>query len=241
MKRTLLFAISLFIVMISFGAAYKWVDEKGRVHYTDTAPEKQIKQEIEIKPGPTPEEVERAQQKLKKIRNESRGGKKEDIKEPEQRALKKLGPRPSNVSSEYIQTTYTDISYDWDKVMIARFAIEVRIKKPLPKGEAYIAAYFHNPSNPRSPLVVETIARGYRKKLFFLSPPVKGLKCYNYKVIIKVCHVDGCGNRKSEIREKLFATHRQYIQSRVDMGSVKSQNEMLKAVYAKDDGGYCPQ
>ena len=238
MKRTLLFIISLFIVIVSFGAAYKWVDEEGRVHYTDTPPDKQIKQEVEIKPGPTPEEVERAQQKLKKIRNKSHGSKKEDPKDPEQRALKKLGPRPSNVSSEYLQTTYTDISYDWDEVMIARFAIEVRIKKPLPKGEAYVAAFFHNPSNPRSPLVVETIVREYQKELFFLSPPVRGLKCYNYKVIIKVCHLEGCGTGKYDSRQKLYSTHRQYIQSRVDMDSVKSRNEMLKAVYV--EGGYCP-
>jgi hypothetical protein len=69
MRATLfkiIFTASMLAAVI--GAAYKWVDDKGNVHYTDKPPEPEKTQEIVIDPGPSQEKVDEARQRTEKIK-----------------------------------------------------------------------------------------------------------------------------------------------------------------------------
>lgn len=238
MKRIFLILCSLAFVVAAFGAVYKWVDEKGRVHYTDSPPEESKKQEVEIERGPTAEEAEKAQQRLERIQQELRSRAQERTREAERSALKKLGAIPPNVSSEYLSTSGSGISYHWNGAMVARYSIDVYVKKPLAEKTAYLEAQFPNPENLKTPVIVGRHWGTTQKEVSFISPPVKGLKCKNYEVIIKICHWRGCEQREHDDEPTLISIHRQLIKSSVDMDSVKSQDEMLEALSKK--GGYCP-
>jgi hypothetical protein len=56
------------MIAVLLGATYKWVDDKGNVHYTDNPPEREKTQKIGIEPGPSQKEVDEAQFRAEKIR-----------------------------------------------------------------------------------------------------------------------------------------------------------------------------
>jgi hypothetical protein len=56
------------ISLIVLGAAYKWVDEEGNVHYSDKAPTTENAHEIEIESGSSQGRMEEAQQRAEKIK-----------------------------------------------------------------------------------------------------------------------------------------------------------------------------
>jgi hypothetical protein len=51
----------------SVAQIYKWVDEKGHTYYSDCPPEDCESEEVELTDGPTDEEIETAQTKLRKM------------------------------------------------------------------------------------------------------------------------------------------------------------------------------
>ncbi len=65
-----IFALSL-ATAISSAGVYKWVDEQGRAHYSDSPPETGA-QQIDTEPGPAPEEIQRANEKLKSLLEKQR-------------------------------------------------------------------------------------------------------------------------------------------------------------------------
>ncbi len=73
MKRILLILLSIFIAEISFGEVYKWVDEKGVVHFTDDMNQIPEKYRRTIEQRRVPEET-----KEPKPEGESPPKKKED-------------------------------------------------------------------------------------------------------------------------------------------------------------------
>ena len=60
------------ITGISLGAMYKWVDEEGRVHYSDQPTDDYKTKEVDIDPGPSKEEVEEAQEIAERQQQRSR-------------------------------------------------------------------------------------------------------------------------------------------------------------------------
>lgn len=73
MKQHLFIFLALFItVAIASPGIYKWVDEKGVTHYSETPPPHQKAKEVEVVPPPPKQVIEEAQQKLEKARSRQR-------------------------------------------------------------------------------------------------------------------------------------------------------------------------
>jgi len=52
----------VFPAMLQAAAIYKWIDENGDIHYSDT-PQNQLAEKIDIEPGPDAEKIEQAKQR----------------------------------------------------------------------------------------------------------------------------------------------------------------------------------
>ena len=59
------------IAVISLGAVYKWIDEEGHVHYSDKPTEIYKSKEVDIEPGPSPEEIKRANEEAEVLKQRS--------------------------------------------------------------------------------------------------------------------------------------------------------------------------
>ena len=57
MKSTFLIICSLLFAAAAIGAVYKWVDDEGNVHYSDTPPNDDKKETIDIAPPSPPETI----------------------------------------------------------------------------------------------------------------------------------------------------------------------------------------
>ncbi len=51
----------------AFAEVYKWADEQGRIHYSDSPPDDTRPEQVEIEPGPAAADRERAQRRLNKL------------------------------------------------------------------------------------------------------------------------------------------------------------------------------
>jgi len=56
------------IAVVSFGAVYKWVDEKGSVHYSDKPTDTHNSEVVNIEPGPSAEEIKKASEKAEELK-----------------------------------------------------------------------------------------------------------------------------------------------------------------------------
>ena len=214
------------------------MDDSGQIHYSEEPPEDHTSSEFELQQGATEEETRAAQQKLDTIRQEmeeSLGS-----RTRERRHIKRLGPLPNTASSHYLDTVSTGIHYDLED-MSASLSVVVRIKDTVPSGVLYIEAAFSNPADPHSPIVTGKKWATPQLEMTFTTPRLKGLRCRNYEVLIKVCHWRGCIEGEHEPESKLYGEHHQLIQSRIDMNSIQTPGDMSKAFEAMNNqGGYCP-
>jgi hypothetical protein len=220
------------------GAVYKWIDDRGQVHYTGEPPEQRASSEVELKQGPSPEETAAAQKKLDKIRRQLE--KSLHSRTAERRHIERLGPLPENTSSLYLETVSTGILYNLDD-MAASFSLVVRIKNTVPSGVLFIEASFENPENSGSPIITGKKWARPQTEMMFTTPRLKGLRCKNYTVLVKVCHWRGCIEGEKDPDPKVFGEHRQMIQSRIDLKSLNTAEDMAKALEAlSNKGGFCP-
>ena len=235
MKNILILLFSIVTVSAVFGAVYKWVDDKGKIHYTDELPPGHKSKEIAIEPGPDPEKAKEALDRLDKLRKQSR-----EIKKTNPEILKRLGKFPDNKTSKYLKTIGTGLSYDLE-MRTASLSITVQVKNTVPRGVLYLEAHFQNPSDPKSPIIIGKTWRVPQSVVVFVTPHLKGIRCRNYKVLVKVCRETGCEKGDHDTEPSLFSVHRQTIQSRIDLKSIKSEEEWEVALEALDsEGGYCP-
>jgi len=73
MKRRLFFSLAILIwVAIASAGIYKWVDEEGVTHYSETPPSHQRAKEVQVAPPPPRQVIEEAKQKLEKSRARQR-------------------------------------------------------------------------------------------------------------------------------------------------------------------------
>ena len=71
MKKIILLICIMAIAGISLGAIYKWVDEEGRVHYSDNPTDKHKTKEVDVEPGPPKEEVDKAIEQAENLKQRS--------------------------------------------------------------------------------------------------------------------------------------------------------------------------
>jgi hypothetical protein len=227
MNKSVLYIGVLAIAVMSLGAVYKWVDEEGRVHFSDQPTDRHKTKEVDIEPSLSPEQVEEARGIAEKSQQRWR-----DQQEQQQPStyrslpLTELGPLPENESSEYIETMSTLINFNTQK-LVARFSIMLKAKQRLPHG-AYLEAHYPDPANLINPVIVGKVRRGAASEVLILSPELQGLKCWNYEVVVYIYR----GSSKS----KLLGTHSQFIQSRVNLDKVKDGMELVMAM----EKGNCP-
>ncbi|MGC1951257.1 MAG: DUF4124 domain-containing protein [Gammaproteobacteria bacterium] len=223
----------------TLAGVYKWTDNEGNVHYTDTPPSGVPAQSLKSDPAPPLEDADKARARLEAMTKTVQMGEQKRARATEINRLRRLGPLPPNESSEFLETIGSGVLYHWDdKAVTAKFAISVRVKPTVPYMTAYIEAHFEHPSTPGTPMVDSQLWRWGTKELSFSSAPVTGLKCWHYTVTIKVCHWHGCEQKKHDVKSNVLGIHRQRIQNRIDTGKLRSQAQLVEAI--NDKGGFCP-
>ena len=70
-KRVGQIIAALVLLALATGTVYKWVDEQGRVHYSDTPPPDQKAKVVEMAPAPSVADQQAAAERLKRIQAES--------------------------------------------------------------------------------------------------------------------------------------------------------------------------
>ena len=66
MTRKIILLLSVALIAIASAEVYKWVDEEGRVHYSDKPTDTHKSKEVDIEPGPSPEKIEKAREQAEK-------------------------------------------------------------------------------------------------------------------------------------------------------------------------------
>lgn len=223
MNKIKLYISVLVITVITLGATYKWVDDEGRVHYSDQPTESYKTKEVDVEPAPSQEDVDEAQKIAEKWRSKQE---RQQLSTGPSLPLSELGPLPENESSEYIETVASGIYFNTEK-LVAQFTLTLKAKNRLPTG-AFLEVHFPNPSDPFNPFVVGKVRKGGASEIFVSSPDLKGFKCWNYEIVTYIYR----GRSKS----KLLGTHSQFVQSRFNMDKVRDGGELVKAL----SEGNCP-
>lgn len=71
MKKVIFIICIMAIAGISLGAIYKWLDEEGRVHYSDNPADKHTTREVDVEPGLSPVEVNNAIEETERLKQRS--------------------------------------------------------------------------------------------------------------------------------------------------------------------------
>ncbi len=212
------------LAVATVGAAvYKWVDETGTTHYSETPGSGKKAEKVNMPPPPPKEVVEEAQRKFQESREE------ELYKKSVNRSLSlsELGKLPLRTSSEYVETLAASMLLDTQR-LVGQIHLMLKAKPNLPLG-AYLETHFENPENPGKSIVVGEVWRRSEQPILILSPEFRGIKCRNYQIVVYVY------TEKS--KDKLLGIHSQTIQSRINLDKVRSSKELVDALMA---GGNCP-
>ena len=67
MKKLLLLLLFLSVAVVSFAAIYKWVDDEGVIHYSETPPSVGKTQEMELEPAPSESEIQQSRDRMEKL------------------------------------------------------------------------------------------------------------------------------------------------------------------------------
>lgn len=94
MKKVILVICIMAIAGVSLGAIYKWVDEEGRIHYSDEPTEKHKTKEVEVEQGPSPEEIDKARERAEKLKQRS-------LEEPAKEAVDQSGNENRLAQEQY--------------------------------------------------------------------------------------------------------------------------------------------
>jgi len=209
--RAIVLAILFLVPASAVVAICKWVDENGVTHYAEHCPDEVGASEIEIQPPPE-HPADAAGLGLLQP-----GTRPSAAEAPQPAALKfeslpsdRLGPLPQQTTSSWLQTTGADISYDL-KSRTGRFHLTLKALDSLPAG-AVIEARFPDPGNPDRSYSDEVELKFPRAAVRLQSPGSGQFVCWNYEVVVSIYS----DNSKSQ----LLGTHRQVIQSRIDMKQI---------------------
>nr|WP_300336376.1 DUF4124 domain-containing protein [Accumulibacter sp.] len=224
-RSTVRSCLGLALVLALLGSVhaqsvYRWTDQQGRVHYSDAPSDTVNATVIECPPPPTPQQLEDAQQRIRREQQaltemqarRSAADRQEGVIPP-----RALGPLPANETSGYMRTRGTGVSCEWrperSPAYAYRFSLALQVHDDVPVG-AFIEAEFENPPDEAHPLlataVIDVSGPGQVKvvDVFLLTPLVDTIRCGNHRVTVRLY-------RSRQSRE-LLGTHQQLIQSRFD-------------------------
>jgi hypothetical protein len=240
--RQLLAAATGAALIVASGAGhailYKWVDEKGNVHYGENAPPGVRAQEV-APPEPQParpktlEEQEREFQKRRLERLER-----------EKAAQEKPGPPPpasgpprhSPVTSQYLVTTRMAIDYEMRAPILAgTVKITVRARRENPAEVWVLPVYDLPPTGTRDTGLVDNpdpdtqefaadrpLRLAPNDEIALASPVAEHFRCRPYFVTVQVFS-DSRGR-------ELIGEHRQGIDSRLNGMRIRSDEALRDAL-----------
>ncbi len=223
-------AICALLAAPLYAGICKWVDENGVTHYAERCPQEIETQEVEIAPPPSTQQAEEARQRAHALtgRTASESGGHSDPADFHSLPAGELGTLPVNSTSLYLETSGTGILMDLASHS-ARFSLSLKARDNLPGG-AYLETYFPEPANPARSHTVSRPAPKTRAPIRFESPLSHNFRCWNYEVVTYVY--------SDKSATDLLDTHRQLIQSRLDMSLGVDDKEWLKALAGR--GSMCP-
>ncbi len=111
-RISMLFAIALALISAPAGAEiYKWVDEKGNVHYGDCPPPECASSEVSVTPAPSAEAVREADERLRRLRkSEEQAKERSDVKASPSAAVR---TEPRDVSGQRDVECLAPLSRAW--------------------------------------------------------------------------------------------------------------------------------
>lgn len=200
---------------------YRWVDDKGQVHYSDS-PSKVDRAKAQRLP-PTPSAPAQAAASSPTARTpETPPARKAAPRAVPSDSVHTLGPLPASATSEWMHTTSSGVAWDShaQPYPTYQFSLLLRLRQDVPSG-AYLEARFENPGDPARPLLVTaSVAAGTAVKadsLLLLTPPIDAIGCRNYRVEVRLF--------RSVADRALLGIHQQVIQSRIDSSLYMAQLE----------------
>ena len=243
MRRFGLLAVTILLFASSAAAqtVYRWVDQQGRVHFSDVPTEDAKASEVPCAPTPTSRQVDEARQQAERQRQAlgaAAAARAQREAAPRHGQAVAREPMPENATSEYMRTLAAGITCDERQPSppLHRFVLNLRVRPDVPAG-AYLEAEFENPLDAHKPLraSVELRASGFpevkREDLSLLSPMFDTVRCRNYEVVVRLY--------RGQASRELLGTHRQKIQSRVDsaLWQAYGKNAMARLL---EQGHLCP-
>lgn len=204
----------------------KWVDVDGSVHYAEKCPPGVDGSQVQLQAPPTAEEIQAAEQRAAAASRRLRTQQPAAARPGKSLSLHELGPLPDNASSRYLTTVSTGILTS-TRDLNAQFTLTLRANPALPAG-AWVEVRFPDPDSPGSTHAQgETVERS-GAEITFTAPAAKDFRCMNYEVEALVFE-DATG-------QTLLGTHRQTIQSRLDMSGVRNAADLVMGMA----GRFCP-
>jgi len=246
--RVLRTAVLVLSVAVIGAGVYKWVDEEGVSHYSDTAPREQRAREMDIQPGVPPgdgpakpatrtwQEQEQAFQKRRAER---------ERKEREARTGMDSGGdvdalRAPLKAGRYVTTTRTTITYAMQgDILGGRLGLTIK-GNPAIQREAWVRAVFlvplpdthdatliTNPDPPRQ--VLNVPADGLLRirpgeEVSIETPEVAHLRCRYYEADVLIFSDD----RGSDLLDQ----HVQHIRAWIDGTRVRSSSQLNAVLYS---------
>lgn len=203
---------------VSATQVYKWVDERGVTHFSETPPEgNQRAQELSIEapqpvvappaPATAPDQVLRRSTKPEAIRL-----------------------LPSGESEFFRSSSGWFIDFDkHGQAAVLSQSLILTVKQGVPAG-IFLEVEFENPETGGID-VVEAVRQGSEAKIMVISPARAGVKCRPYNIVVHVYRG----------RSKAFplGVHRQVNISQVDTRDLKSAMDLLTAASRAAETGRC--
>jgi len=213
-------AVAVLVLTNARAQICKWVDENGVVHYTQTCPEGVEAEHVEISKPPQTGVAE-------SYKAAPYTGRDPDIN-ARSLSLEKLGSRPENTKSRYLQTTSAMVRPDASSLG-GQFIIRLIASSRLQPGNL-VEARFPDPANPGEATFESSLYEGYSTIIRIASRPAKQFKCWNYHVVFSIF--------SDETKTTLLDTHEQLVQSRFDLTKVRNEEEFTQATTGRSN---CPR
>jgi hypothetical protein len=211
-------AVAVLVLSSARAQICKWVDEKGVVHFAPTCPEGVEAEQMDIS---------------EPVQSDAPAGsesKQYPGRDPDTNArslsLDKLGPRPENIKSRYLQTTSAMVSPDAPGLG-AQFIVRLNATKRLRPGNL-VEVRFPDPANPGDAMFESMTYEGFSPTIRIASRPAIGFKCWNYHLVISIFN--------DETKSTLLGKHEQLVQSRFDLTDVRNEKQFNEAT---SGGGNC--
>ncbi len=219
---------------------YKWVDEKGHVHYGENPPPGVRAQEFppaEPAPAPAPpRSVEDQERELQRRLLERQEREKAASPPPAPAPAPPGPPRPALVASKYLVTTRTAIDYEMrGPVLAGTVRIGVRARRENPREVWLVALFELPPTGTRDTGLVDVpdpdtmevsterpVRLAPNDELTLSSPLAEHFRCRTYYVTVQVFS-DSSGR-------DLVGEHRQAIQARLDGRRIRSAEALRDAL-----------